>query len=138
MKRIRYADSGFRTLKPKIFRIRKSILQQISYFTFIKASQSENYGMHVYYFKKLKNICFTFLSCVNRKWQRRFGYPKTKDYHHWKFVSTIFEIFLEKLWTNKNIKPLIYGNRSDDQKDDMCNFLTISVLHEIWKYIWNL
>lgn len=65
MKRIRYADSGFRTLKPKIFRIRKSILQQISYFTFIKASQSENYGMYVYNLKKLKNICFTFLSTEN-------------------------------------------------------------------------
>lgn len=80
MKRIKYADSRFRTLKPKIFRIHKSILKQISYFMFIKASQSENYGMYVYNFKKLKNICFTCPSCVNRKGQRRFGYPKTKDY----------------------------------------------------------
>lgn len=51
MKRIKYADSSFRTLKPKIFRIRKSILKQISYFMFIKASQSENYGMYVYNLK---------------------------------------------------------------------------------------
>lgn len=67
MKRIKYADSRFRTLKPKIFRIRKSILKQISYFMFIKASQSENYGMYVYNFKKLKNMFYVSFVCQPKR-----------------------------------------------------------------------